>query len=193
MRAAIGCMPPLPRLGKGSGPPRRPRASATTDSTPSATTIRGATQPRTFRDVPDEERRRLLQVIDGYYAFIDGELEDATARMRPDDLLVVVSGFGMQPLDQIKQTIARLLGDPLFTGTHERAPDGFMLAYGASVQPGRRPRGSVVDVAPTLLYLFLGHRRSRGTHGRIRTRPRIFFTRAFTAERPIVFIPTYSR
>jgi predicted AlkP superfamily phosphohydrolase/phosphomutase len=148
-----------------------------------------ATQPRTFRDVPDEERRRLLQVIDGYYAFIDSELDTATAQMRPDDLLVVVSGFGMQPLDQIKQTIARLLGDPVFTGTHERAPDGFMLAYGASVQSGRRPRGSVVDVAPTLLY-FLGLPVARDMDGFARAD---LFTRDFTAERPIVFIPTYSR
>lgn len=148
-----------------------------------------ATQPRTFGDVPDEERRRLLQVIDGYYAFIDGELDGAAARMRPDDLLVVVSGFGMQPLDEVKRTIARLLGDPDFSGTHERAPDGFMLAYGTSVQPGRRPRGSVVDVAPTLLY-FLGLPIARDMDGFARAD---LFTRAYTAERPIVFIPSYSR
>ena len=148
-----------------------------------------ATQPRTFRDVPDEERRRLLQVIDGYYAFIDSELDAATARMRSDDLLVVVSGFGMQPLNQIKQTIARLLGDPNFTGTHERAPDGFILAYGASVQSGRRPRGSIVDVAPTLLY-FLGLPIARDMDGFARAD---LFTRDYTAERPIVFIPSYSR
>jgi predicted AlkP superfamily phosphohydrolase/phosphomutase len=148
-----------------------------------------ATQPRTFRDLPDEERRRLLQVIDGYYAFIDAELDAVTARLRPDDLLVVVSGFGMQPLDPVRQAIARLLGDPDFTGTHERAPDGFMLAYGASVQPGRRPRGSVVDVAPTLLY-FLGLPVARDMDGFARAD---LFTRDYTAERPIVFIPSYSR
>jgi predicted AlkP superfamily phosphohydrolase/phosphomutase len=148
-----------------------------------------ATQPRTFRDLPDAERRRQLQVIDAYYAFIDSELDAAAARMRPDDLLVVVSGFGMQPLNPIKQTIARLLGDPNFTGTHERAPDGFMLAYGASVQSGRRPRGSIVDVAPTLLY-FLGLPIARDMDGFARAD---LFTRDYTAERPIVFIPSYSR
>jgi hypothetical protein len=148
-----------------------------------------ATEPRTFGDDPEEERRRLLQVIDAYYTFVDGELDAAAARMRPDDLLVVVSGFGMQPLDEVRRTIARLLGDPDFTGTHQGAPDGFLLAYGAAVEPGRRPRGSVVDVAPTLLY-FLGLPVARDMDGFARAD---LFTRDYTAERPIVFIPSYSR
>jgi hypothetical protein len=148
-----------------------------------------ATQPRTSRDVADQERRRQLQVVDSYYAFIDGELEAAAGSMRGDDLLVVVSGFGMQPLDELKRTIGRLLGDPDLNGTHERAPDGFMLTYGAAVQAGRRPRGSVVDVAPTLLY-FLGLPIARDMDGFARAD---LFTRAYTAERPIVFIPSYSR
>jgi predicted AlkP superfamily pyrophosphatase or phosphodiesterase len=148
-----------------------------------------ATLPRALDAAADEERRRALQRIDAYYGFVDGELDIATGRMGPDDLLAVVSGFGMQPLDPVKRTIARLLGDPDFSGTHERAPDGFMLAYGAAVQPGRRPRGSIVDVAPTLLY-FLGLPIARDMDGFARTD---LFTRDYTAERPIVFIPSYSR
>ncbi len=148
-----------------------------------------ATAPRASRDDPDEGHRRQLQAIEAYYAFVDGELEAAAGRMRADDLLVVVSGFGMQPLDDVKRGIARLLGDPAFSGTHERAPDGFLLAYSAAVEPGRRPRGSIVDVAPTLLY-FLGLPVARDMDGFARAD---LFTRAFTAERPIVFIPSYSR
>lgn len=146
-----------------------------------------ATRPRSFSAISDDERRRQLQATDGYYAFVDAELNAWAVGMRPDDLLVVVSGFGMQPLDPVKRTIARLLGDPDFTGTHERAPDGFLLAYGAPVQPGRPPRGSIVDVAPTLLY-FLGLPVARDMDGFARAD---LFTRAYTAERPIVFIPSY--
>jgi type I phosphodiesterase/nucleotide pyrophosphatase len=149
-----------------------------------------ATEPRTLHDgADDDRRRRQLQMIDAYYAFVDSELDAATSRLTSDDLLVVVSGFGMQPLDEVKRAIARLLGDPDFSGTHERAPDGFLLASGASVEPGRRPRGSVVDVAPTILY-FLGLPVARDMDGFARAD---LFTRAFTAERPIVFIPTYTR
>jgi len=147
------------------------------------------TQPRAFRDHSEEERRRLSQAIDRYYTYIDGEVGAALATLAPDDLLVVVSGFGMQPLNPVKQTIGRLLGDPDFSGTHERAPDGFLMAYGNAVQPlpGRRPRGSIVDVTPTVLY-FLGLPVARDMDGFARAD---LFTRAFTADRPIVFIPSY--
>lgn len=145
------------------------------------------TQPRTVRDLREEERRRFSQAIDRYYSFIDGEVGALLEALAPDDLLVIVSGFGMQPLNPIKQTIGRLLGDPDFSGTHERAPDGFLMAYGGAVAPGPRPRGSIVDVAPTILY-FLGLPAARDMDGFARAD---LFTRAFTADRPIVFIPSY--
>jgi predicted AlkP superfamily phosphohydrolase/phosphomutase len=146
------------------------------------------TSPRTFRDVPEEERRRFSHVLDRYYGFIDAEVGAVVDAMAPDDLLVIVSGFGMQPLNPVKQAIGRLLGGPDFTGTHERAPDGFLIAYGAAAEPGRRERGSIVDVAPTMLY-FLGLPVARDMDGYARAD---LFTRAFKAERPIVFIPSYS-
>jgi len=145
------------------------------------------TQPRTFRDLPEEERRRFSQAIDRYYTYIDGEVAAALAAVGPGDLLVIVSGFGMQSLNPVKQAIGRLLGDPDFSGTHERAPDGFLMAFGSAVEPGRRTRGSIVDVAPTLLY-FLGLPAARDMDGFARAD---LFTRGFTADRPIVFIPSY--
>jgi len=147
------------------------------------------TQPRIFREVPEEERRRFSQAIDRYYGYIDGEVAASLDSLAAGDLLVVVSGFGMQPLNPVKQAIGRMLGNPDFSGTHERAPDGFLMAYGSAVEPGRRPRGSVVDVTPTVLY-FLGLPAARDMDGFARAD---LFTRAFTADRPIAFIPSYSR
>ena len=147
------------------------------------------TQPRTFRDVPEEQRRRFSQVIDRYYAFVDGEVGAALDGLHPGDLLMVVSGFGMQPMNPAKQAIGRILGDPDFSGTHERAPDGFLIAYGTAAEPGHHQRGSIVDIAPTALY-FLGLPAARDMDGFARSD---LFTRDFTADRPIVFIPSYSR
>jgi hypothetical protein len=104
-----------------------------------------------------------------------------------NDLLLVVSGFGMEPLTFGKRLLERGIGDPRFTGTHERAPDGFLLAYGAAVAPARQARGAVVDVAPTLLY-FLGLPVARDMDGFVRTD---LFTRAFNEQRTITFIPSY--
>ncbi|HXG54931.1 MAG TPA: alkaline phosphatase family protein [Vicinamibacterales bacterium] len=144
-------------------------------------------QASTPRGVPEADRRRLAQVIERYYAFIDGEVGAAIDGMTPGDLLVVVSGFGMHRLNDVKRMLARALGDPDFSGTHDRAPDGFLLAYGSAVERGRHQRGSIVDVTPTLLYFF-GLPVAQDMDGFARAD---LFTRAFTAERPITFIPSY--
>lgn len=143
--------------------------------------------PRAFGDVSDEERRLYGRVLEQYYRYIDGEIGRALNRLAPGDLLLVVSGFGMQPLSLSKQLLEHTLGNTALSGTHERAPDGFVLAYGSHVRSGRLPRGSVVDVTPTLLY-YLGLPVGRDMDGFARTD---LFTRAFTESRPIAYIPTY--
>jgi len=148
----------------------------------------GHTQPREFGGDGEEERRRGLQVIDRYYAYIDGEVGRAVTTLAPGDLLLVVSGFGMQSPNRVKQLFGRLIGDPM-SGTHERAPDGFLLAYGSTVQPGRRPRGSIVDVAPTVLY-YLGLPVGRDMDGYARAD---LFRSTFTAGRPVAFVPSHNR
>jgi predicted AlkP superfamily phosphohydrolase/phosphomutase len=145
--------------------------------------------PRAFGDVSDEEAQRYGGVLDEHYAYIDAEVGTAMASLGPDDALLVVSGFGMEPISLGKRLLARAMGDADVTGTHERAPDGFLLAYGESIKPGRAPLGSVVDVAPTILY-FLGLPVARDMDGYARTD---LFKPAFTAARPITFIPTYER
>lgn len=143
--------------------------------------------PRAFGDVSEEERRLFGRVLEQYYRYIDVEVGRALNGLAPGDLLLVVSGFGMQPLSFPKQLLEHTLGNAALSGTHERAPDGFVLAYGSHVRPGRLPRGSVVDVTPTLLY-YLGLPVGRDMDGFARTD---LFTRAFTESRPIAYIPTY--
>ena len=146
--------------------------------------------PSEFGDVPDEERRRLGSVLERHYGVIDEAIGRAMAALGPDDLLIVVSGYGMEPLGFGKRLIERVIGDPEISGTHEAAPDGFLMAYGASVARGRQQaRASVVDVAPTILY-FLGLPLGRDMDGYARTD---LFQLSFTEERPITFIPTYDR
>ena len=146
--------------------------------------------PSEFGDVTDEERRRLGPVLERHYAMIDEAIGRAMAGLGPEDLLLVVSGYGMEPLGLGKRLVERVIGDPEISGTHEAAPDGFLMAYGASVARGRRQaRGSVVDVTPTILY-FLGLPIGRDMDGYARTD---LFQPSFIQERPITFIPTYDR
>jgi predicted AlkP superfamily phosphohydrolase/phosphomutase len=64
-----------------------------------------------------------------------------------------------------------------------------MLAFGTPVTPGRKQRGSIVDVTPTILY-FLGVPIGRDMDGFARSD---VFTPSFTAEQPITFIPSHGR
>ncbi|MEZ5286610.1 MAG: alkaline phosphatase family protein [Vicinamibacterales bacterium] len=145
--------------------------------------------PSAFGDVSDEERRRYGRVLEQYYGFIDTHVGRLIDALGPDDLLLVVSAYGMEPLSPGKRVLERLVGNPAISGTHERAPDGFLLAFGAPVQPGRPARASVVDVAPTILYFF-GLPVGRDMEGFARTE---LFRGAFTAERPVTYIPSYGR
>jgi len=146
--------------------------------------------PSEFGDVTDDERQRLGGVLERHYAMIDDAVGRALAALGRDDLLVVVSAFGMVPLTLGKRIVEKLIGDPDLSGTHDMAPDGFLIAYGASVARGRsQTRASVVDVAPTLLY-FLGLPVGRDMDGYVRTD---LFAPSFIQDQPIAYIPTYDR
>jgi predicted AlkP superfamily phosphohydrolase/phosphomutase len=147
-------------------------------------------EPQEFGNVPEEDRRKYGQILESHYGFIDETIGRALAALRPDDLLLVVSGYGMEPLGFGKRALEQVLGDPELSGTHEGAPDGFLLAYGAAVAKIRQlRRASIVDVVPTILY-FLGLPIGRDMDGYARTD---IFQPAFTEEHPITFIPTYER
>lgn len=128
-----------------------------------------------------------FDALDRAYAAIDREIGTALERLTAGDLLLVVSGFGVRPVTPLKHYAARLLRDPDIAATHEDGPDGFLLAYGTTVAPGRKPRGSIVDVTPTVLY-FLGVPIGRDMDGYARAD---LFVPSFTAERPIAFIPSH--
>jgi hypothetical protein len=128
-------------------------------------------------------------MLDRDYAYIDAQIGTAVEHLAPGDLLLVVSGFGMEPVTPVKRFAARVLRDPDVSGTHEHAPDGFLLAYGRDVAPGRKQRGSIVDVTPTILY-FLGVPIGRDMDGFARAD---VFSVAFTGERPVAYIPSHGR
>jgi predicted AlkP superfamily phosphohydrolase/phosphomutase len=146
--------------------------------------------PSRFGDVSDDDRRRYGGLLEAHYALVDEAIGRAIASLGPDDLLLVVSGYGMEPLTVSKRLLEQVIGDPEVSGSHEGAPDGFLIAYGASVVRAKQlRRASIVDVLPTILY-FLGLPVARDMDGYARPD---FFVNAFTEERPITFIPTYDK
>jgi len=148
------------------------------------------TMPLSFGNVTEDDRRRYGSILESHYGIVDDAIGRAMDRLGPDDLLLVVSGYGMEPLSTGKRLVEQIIGDPEISGTHENAPDGFLIAYGASVEPSRHlTRASIVDVVPTVLY-FLGLPVARDMDGFART---ALFNEEFTNDRPITYIPSYER
>jgi hypothetical protein len=146
--------------------------------------------PSAFGDVTEEERRIRGPVLEAHYGIIDAAIGQAIDSLGAGDLLLVVSGYSMEPLTLWQRLLERVAGDPDLSGTHENAPDGFLMAFGTPVARGRRTdRASLVDIVPTVLY-FLGLPVGRDMDGYARTE---LFQSSFIEDRPITFIPTYDR
>jgi hypothetical protein len=129
-------------------------------------------------------------VLDRYYAYIDEQIGRAIDRLGPADLLLVVSGFGMDRESLSKQLLARALGEAERSGSHDRAPDGFLIAFGSNVAPNPSlPRGAIVDLAPTVLY-YLGVPVGRDMDGFARVD---LFLRSFSIEHPVTYTATHER
>ena len=145
--------------------------------------------PSAFGDVSADEMQRFGPVLQQYYGFLDTLVGRELERLGPNDLLLVVSAFGMEPISPGKRVLEILFGNPLNSGSHEQAPDGFVLAFGGPVEKGRPPRASVVDLAPTMLYFF-GLPVGRDMDGFARID---LFKPAFTSDKPVTYIPSYGR
>ncbi len=141
-----------------------------------------------MRNITPEEQRKYGGALDRYYGWIDQQIGETIMR-HPDDLLLVVSGFGMEAVSPPHMIANRILRLPDDTGTHEAAPDGFLLALGPNVAPGLYHRGAIVDIAPTVLY-YMGVPIGRDMDGFARTD---IFQRTFTLGRPTTFIGTHER
>jgi hypothetical protein len=142
-------------------------------------------EPELFGSVRRDDPRR--SPLDRYYTYLDSEVGRAIAAQEEGDLLMVVAGFGMEPSPFPKRLILPLLGYADPPGTHEPAPDGFLLAYGSHVAHASLDRGSIVDIAPTVLY-YMGLDIGRDMDGFARTD---LFLRTYTLDRPVKYIATH--
>jgi hypothetical protein len=151
--------------------------------------------PSGFGNVPAEEVERYGAVLERYYRFLDDWLglflegEELASEPKPGQAVVlVISPHGIEPPTLPRRLSGWLEGSRLERGVHARGPDGLILAVGPGIRHGL-PLGkaSVLDLVPTLLYL----QRlpiAMDMDGHVLTR---LFERAFTADNPILLIPSY--
>jgi hypothetical protein len=142
-------------------------------------------QPELF----GEPRRVHVQrsILDQYYEYLDAHVGSMLSQLAPGDLLLIVSGFGIEPARPEVRLAARLFGTPVDPGTHDRAPAGFLLAYGTQVARGQLPPGSILDLAPTVLY-YMGADIGRDMDGFAR---RDLFVTTYALDHPVKYVATH--
>jgi hypothetical protein len=146
-------------------------------------------RPERFGDVTSPEERRYGAVVDRYAAYLSERVGEAADALRPGEILLVVSGYGMEPVRLWRRALSGLVGErPAPSGTHAAAPDGFLLAVGDGIKAGAVVQSaSVLDVAPTILYL-MGLPVARDMEGRVLAE---IVEEDFARAHPVTFIPSY--
>lgn len=111
-------------------------------------------QPERFGDVSDAEIRKYGRVVESYYRHLDTLLGEYIQRRSEEEIIIVISGHGMEPLPLARRIIEPLKGNPYLSGYHESSPDGLLILQGPGIAAGVKIQGaSVLDLTPTLLYL----------------------------------------
>jgi predicted AlkP superfamily phosphohydrolase/phosphomutase len=144
-------------------------------------------EPDRFGDVRPDEVRRYGRVVDRYASLLDEWVGETLQSRKPGDIVLVVSGYGMEPVLLVRRLLTPSQGAPA-GGIHVDAPDGVLLAFGDGVRAGATVSGaSVLDVTPTILYL-MGLPVARDMEGRVLTE---MLDEAFARAHPITYIPSY--
>jgi predicted AlkP superfamily phosphohydrolase/phosphomutase len=146
-------------------------------------------QPDDFGSVSAASSRRYGRVVDRYAAFLGRWIGEQAAALGPDHVLLVVSGYGMEPVSPWRRLVSAATGAPDVSGTHAGGPPGFLIAVGDGVRRGAElEAASVLDVAPTVLHL-MGLPVARDMDGRVLTG---LLDPDVAARQPVTYIPSYA-
>ncbi|MFW6131499.1 MAG: alkaline phosphatase family protein [Candidatus Aminicenantaceae bacterium] len=147
--------------------------------------------PKLFEGLEQEEINKYSPVIENYYRYYDQIIGRYLASLKDDELLIVFSPYGIEPLSIWRRLIQRIMGNADATASHEHAPPGVVFFYGNEVVKGKNIESiNIIDMAPTILY-YIGLPVGKDMDG-IAQRS-ILFTEEFINENPIFLIQSYEQ
>lgn len=144
--------------------------------------------PELFGEVDQEELNKYSTIIDRYYQFYDEIIGKYLASKKDNELLVVYSPHGIEPLPAWKRVIEWLLGNPQVSAFHENAPEGAVFFIGKDIVRGNNVEGMrLIDIAPTLLH-YLGLPVGKDMDGIVNSS---VLAEKFKTENPVLYISSY--
>jgi len=144
--------------------------------------------PDLFGDIDQEEISKFSSVIENYYKLYDQIIGKHLATMKEDELLIVYSSHGIEPLPIWKRMVHWIFGDKDISAYHENGPEGVIFFYGKEIIRGRHIEEiRLIDIAPTLLnYLELPV--GKDMDGIVNS---TMFMEGFKVENPVLYITSY--
>jgi hypothetical protein len=146
------------------------------------------TFPDLFGNIDQDEISRYSSVIEKYYQFYDEIIGKYLATRKEDELLIVYSPHGIEPLPLWKRVVEWIIGNAEISAYHELAPEGVVFLYGREILRGKDIRGMrLIDIAPTLLH-YLGLPIGKDMDGIVVS---AVFREEFKLENPVLYISSY--
>jgi hypothetical protein len=146
------------------------------------------TFPDVFGNIEQDEINKYSSVIERYYQFYDDIIGKYLASLKEDELLVVYSPHGIEPLPLWKRATEWLFGSADISAYHDLAPEGVVFFYGSEIWRDRNIDGMrLIDITPTLLN-FLGLPIGKDMDGIVYSS---IFRDEFKMENPVLYISSY--
>jgi hypothetical protein len=144
--------------------------------------------PDLYGNIDQEEINKYSPVIERYYQFYDQIIGRYLASLKMDELFVVYSPHGIEPLPLWKRFLEWILGNPEVSAYHEHTPEGVIFCYGKDIVKGQNIEGiRIIDIAPTLMN-YLGLPVGRDMDGIVKSS---IFIPDFKIENPVLYISSY--
>jgi hypothetical protein len=146
------------------------------------------TFPDLFGNIEQDEISRYSSVIEKYYQFYDEIIGKYLASRKEDELLIVYSPHGIEPLPLWKRVVEWIIGNAEISAYHEFAPEGVVFFHGREISRGAYIQEvRLVDIAPTLLH-YLGLPIGKDMDG---IAVSSIFREEFKLENPVLYISSY--
>ena len=146
------------------------------------------TFPDLFGNIDQDEISRYSSVIEKYYQFYDEIIGKYMATRKEDELLIVYSPHGIEPLPLWKRVVEWIIGNAEISAYHELAPEGVVFFHGREISRGKYIQEfRLIDIAPTLLH-YLGLPIGKDMDGIVVS---AVFREEFKLENPVLYISSY--
>ncbi len=146
------------------------------------------TFPDLFGNIDQDEISRYSSVIEKYYQFYDEIIGKYLASRKEDELLIVYSPHGIEPLPLWKRVVEWIIGNAEISAYHELAPEGVVFFHGRDILRGKYIQEvRLIDIAPTLLH-YLGLPIGKDMDGIVVSS---IFREEFKLENPVLYISSY--